>query len=51
MRTESYRADFTVRREGRLVELPDVQFDTWQDEQGQTHMTLALQSMASKKHR
>ena len=34
MRTESYRADFTVRRDGKLVELPDVQFDTWQDEQG-----------------
>ena len=37
MRTESYRAHFTVRRDGRLVELPDVRFDTWQDEQGQTH--------------
>ena len=42
MRTESYRADFTVRRDGKLVELPDVQFDTWQDEQGQTHMTLGF---------
>ena len=38
MRTESYRADFTVRRDGKLVELPDVQFDTWQDAQGQTHI-------------
>ena len=37
MRTESYRAAFTVRRDGKLVELPDVQFDTWRDAQGQTH--------------
>ena len=42
MRTESYRAAFTVRRDGKLVELPDVQFDTWQDAQGQTHMTLGF---------
>ena len=49
MRTESYRADFTVRREGRLVELPDVRFDTWQDEQGQTHMTLGFTVYGLKK--
>lgn len=49
MRTESYRADFTVRRDGRLVELPDVQFDTWQDEQGQTHMTLGFTVYGLKK--
>ena len=42
MRTAEYRADFTVRRDGRLVELPDVQFDTWQDEKGETHMTLGF---------
>ena len=49
MRTESYRADFTVRRDGRLVELPDVRFDTWQDEQGQTHMTLGFTVYGLKK--
>ena len=37
VRTEAYRARFTVKRDGQKVELPDVQFDTWQDEQGQTH--------------
>lgn len=50
MRTESYRADFTVRRDGKLVELPDVQFDTWQDEQGQTHMTLGFTVYGLKKN-
>ena len=49
MRTESYRAVFTVRRDGKLVELPDVQFDTWQDEQGQTHMTLGFTVYGLKK--
>ena len=49
MRTESCRAAFTVRRDGRLVELPDVQFDTWQDEQGQTHMTLGFTVYGLKK--
>lgn len=42
MRTESSQADFTVRREGALVELPGVQFDTWQDEGGQTHMDIGF---------
>ena len=49
MRIESYRAAFTVRRDGRLVELPDVRFDTWQDEQGQTHMTLGFTVYGLKK--
>ena len=49
MRTESYRAVFTVRRDGKLVELPDVQFDTWQDAQGQTHMTLGFTVYGLKK--
>lgn len=49
MRTESYRAAFTVRRDGKLVELPDVQFDTWQDAQGQTHMTLGFTVYGLKK--
>ena len=42
VRTEAYRADFTVKRDGQKVELPDVQFDTWQDENGETHMTLGF---------
>ena len=49
MRTESYRAAFTVRRDGKLVELPDVQFDTWQDAQGKTHMTLGFTVYGLKK--
>ena len=49
MRIESYRAAFTVRRDGKLVELPDVQFDTWQDAQGQTHMTLGFTVYGLKK--
>ena len=49
MRTESYRAAFTVRRDGKLVELPDVQFDTWRDAQGQTHMTLGFTVYGLKK--
>ena len=32
----------TVKRNGQTVELPDVQFDTWQDEDGQTHMSLGF---------
>ena len=42
MRTEDYSARFTVLRDGRNVELPDVQFDTWQDDEGQTHMSLGF---------
>ena len=42
VRTEQYRADFTVKRNGQTVELSDVQFDTWQDEDGQTHMSLGF---------
>ena len=42
VRTEQYRARFTVKRDGQKVELPDVQFDTWQDEDGQTHMSLGF---------
>ena len=40
MRTENYAADFTVRRGGQVLELPNVQFDTWVDEGGNTHMAL-----------
>ncbi|MGN0707209.1 MAG: M50 family metallopeptidase [Faecalibacterium sp.] len=41
-RTESFQADFTVLRNGQKVELRGVQFDTWQDDAGQTHMKLGF---------
>lgn len=50
VRTEAYRARFTVKRDGQKVELPDVQFDTWQDENGQTHMTLGFTVYGIKKN-
>ena len=42
VRTEQYRAAFTVLRAGKTVELPDVQFDTWADANGETHMKLGF---------
>lgn len=42
VRTEQYRAAFTVRRGGETIELPDVQFDTWTDDAGETHMSLGF---------
>ena len=42
MRTEDYSASFTVLRDGKKVVLPRVQFDTWQDEDGETHMSLGF---------
>ena len=42
MRTEDYTADFTVLRDGKKVELPGVQFDTWQDDKGETHMSIGF---------
>lgn len=49
VRTEQYRADFTVKRDGQKVDLPDVQFDTWQDDDGQTHMSLGFVVYGIKK--
>ena len=49
MRTEDYTADFTVLRDGKTVELPNVQFDTWQDDSGETHMTLGFTVYGIKK--
>ena len=49
VRTEAYRADFTVKRDGQKVKLSDVQFNTWQDEDGQTHMTLGFTVYGIKK--
>ncbi len=40
VRTRSYSADFTVLRDGQKVQLPGVQFDTWHDEKGETHIVL-----------
>lgn len=42
VRTESHQASFTVLRGGEKVELPAVQFDTWADENGRTHMTMGF---------
>ena len=42
VRTQSYSADFTVLRDGHKVQLPGVQFDTWQDEKGETHMSIGF---------
>lgn len=41
-RTENYQADFTVRRDGRRVLLPAVQFDTVLAEDNTTHMQLGF---------
>ena len=49
MRTEDYSASFTVLRDGKKVELPRVQFDTWQDEAGETHMSLGFTVYGIKK--
>ena len=49
VRTEAYRADFTVKRDGQKAELPDVQFDTWQDDSGETHMSLGFVVYGIKK--
>ena len=49
VRTEAYRARFTVKRDGQKVELPDVQFDTWQDDRGETHMSLGFTVYGIKK--
>ena len=49
MRTEDYTADFTVLRNGKKVELPGVQFDTWQDDRGETHMSLGFTVYGIKK--
>ncbi len=37
-RTKNYSADFTVRRDGKIVELKDVQFNTVTDEDGNVYM-------------
>ena len=49
VRTQSYSADFTVLRNGQKVHLPGVQFDTWQDEKGETHMSLGFTVYGIKK--
>ena len=42
VRTKAYSADFTVLRDGKKVQLPGVQFDTWQDDKGETHMSIGF---------
>ena len=41
-RTRDTQADFTVRRDGRLLELPDVRFDTYTGEDGGTRMNIGF---------
>ena len=41
-RTRDTQADFTVRRDGKLVELPGVQFDSYTDEDGSTRMDIGF---------
>ena len=48
-RTENGRADFTVRRDGATVQLQDVQFDTQQQEDGTTRMSLGFVVYGLKK--
>ena len=45
-RTRDTQADFTVRRDGRLLELPGVRFDTYTGEDGGTRMTRPLRRCA-----
>ncbi|MBQ8647205.1 MAG: site-2 protease family protein [Oscillospiraceae bacterium] len=42
VRSENYSADFTVRRDGKTVEVPGVQFDTVENEDGSTGMVLGF---------
>ena len=41
-RTRDTQADFTVRRDGRLLELPGVRFDTYTGEDGGTRMNIGF---------
>lgn len=49
-RTEDHQADFVVRRDGKKVELPNVQFGTTTDEQGSEHMQLGFKVYAVHKN-
>lgn len=48
-RTGDYMADFTVMRGGTKTELKNVRFDTWQDDAGQTHMSIGFTVYGIKK--
>lgn len=48
-RTGNYQADFTVMRGGVKTELENVRFDTWQDDDGQTHMSIGFTVYGIKK--
>ena len=48
-RTEDGRADFTVRRDGATIQLQGVQFDTQQQEDGTTRMSLGFVVYGLKK--
>ena len=48
-RTQDARADFTVRRDGQLVELPDVRFDTYTDQDGNARLDIGFTVYALEK--
>lgn len=49
VRTQNTQADFTVRRDGQLIQLPGVQFDSYTDETGSTRMNIGFTVYALEK--
>lgn len=49
VRTQNTQADFTVRRDGKLVQLPGVQFDSYTDENGNSRMDIGFTVYALEK--
>lgn len=49
-RTQDHKADFVVRRDGKKIELPEVQFGVTTDEQGGEHMQLGFKVYAVHKN-
>ena len=49
VRTQNTQADFTVRRDGKLVQLPGVQFDSYTDENGNARMDIGFTVYALEK--
>ena len=49
VRTQNTQADFTVRRNGKLVQLPGVRFDSYTDENGNARMNIGFTVYALEK--
>ncbi len=49
VRTQNTQADFTVRRDGKLVQLPGVRFDSYTDENGNARMNIGFTVYALEK--